>query len=314
MSYDSGSDNETNTLRLRVDLAYDGTFFHGWASQPGLRTCQAELERALTIVARSPIHVTVAGRTDAGVHASHQVVHLDFPLHKWTTLLRHPIPTPDDLAANALVRRVNALLSRSYGHWMREHSLAIPPGTSDIVVHTAKVVAKDFDARFSALSRSYAYRVGIGTVQPIRRNDVFWVGESLDVQAMNEAARPLLGEHDFLSFCKPREGASTIRTLTRLDATETSEGMIEFHVGADAFCHSMVRSLVGALLEVGRGGDRRTPARLLAARTRQQAAPIAPAHGLTLEGVAYPREDLWARQAKSARRRRDEKPCCSEEG
>lgn len=305
--------NEESTLRLRLDLAYDGTFFRGWAAQPGLRTCQGELESAVATIARHPISVTVAGRTDAGVHAAHQVVHLDFPKVAWDRLLRHPQPAPDDLAAGALVRRINALLARQYAQWMRQRDLAVPQGSSDIVVHSASAVTHDFDARFSALSRTYIYRVGAGTPQPTRRHDVVWVGNTLDVQAMNEAARPLLGEHDFLSFCKPRQGATTIRTLTRLDAEVNSEGIIEFHVAADAFCHSMVRSLVGALLDVGRGGDVHEPARLLDACTRHTAAPIAPAHGLTLEGVAYPHEEMWAQQAKSARRRRDEKPCCSEE-
>lgn len=300
------------TVRLRLELAYDGTFFRGWAAQPGLRTCQGELEQALETIARTPVTVTVAGRTDAGVHASHQVVHVDFPEAKWGSLVREPSPAPQHVLEAAIVRRLNALLARQYGQWMGQRSLQVPLGTSDLVIHEAIRVDEAFDARFSALGRRYIYRVGCGAMQPVRRHDVYWVGESLDLDAMNAAAAPLLGEHDFLSYCKPRDGATTIRTLTRLEVRPASEGIIEFYVEADAFCHSMVRSLVGALLPVGLGGDRGVPERLLQACTRWSAAPIAPAHGLTLAGVDYPEAGEWERQARLARRRRDERSCCGD--
>ncbi len=299
-------------VRLRMDLAYDGTFFRGWAAQPALRTCQGELEASLQTIARAPVAVTVAGRTDAGVHAAEQVVHVDFPLESWQTLLREPRPAPTALLEAAIKRRLNALLSRQYGQWMRERSLTTPKGSSDLVVRAVQRVSADFDARFSALGRRYVYRVGVGEALPIRRHDVYWVGKPLDIGAMNEAARSLVGEHDFLSFCKPRQGATTIRTLQRLEAQQSADGIIEFYVQADAFCHSMVRSLVGALLEVGQGGSVDAPAQLLAACSRACAAPIAPAHGLTLAGVDYPAEEDWARQAKRARRRRDEDSCCGD--
>lgn len=299
-------------VRLRIELAYDGTFFRGWAAQPGLRTCQGGLESALETIARVPVGVTVAGRTDAGVHAAHQVVHVDFPLESWQALLREPRPAPTALLEAAIKRRVNMLLARQYGQWMRERSLTTPKGSADLVVRTVRCVSADFDARFSALGRRYIYRVGVGDLLPVRRHDVYWVGECLDVDAMNEAARVLLGEHDFLSFCKPRQGATTIRTLERLEARQSGDGIVEFYVQADAFCHSMVRSLVGALLDVGRGGAIERPGQLLAACSRELAAPIAPAHGLTLAGVDYPAEEDWAAQAKRACRRRDEDSCCGE--
>lgn len=296
---------ESATLRLMLTLAYDGTFFRGWAAQPGLRTCQGVIESALATIARHPLRLTVAGRTDAGVHAAHQVAHVDFPVSVWHTLVRTPRPTPTDVACQALTRRLNSLLARSYGQWMRERGLEAPTGTSDLVITATRAVSADFDARFSALGRAYTYRVTTGTPQPRNRHDVYAVPGPLDIAAMNEAAAALLGEHDFLAFCKPREGATAIRTLRRLDVHAVGN-IVEFHVEADAFCHSMVRSLVGALLDVGHGRDVTWPAQLLAAASRTQAAPLAPAHGLSLEGITYPPEDQWAAQAARARRRRDE--------
>lgn len=308
--------SDVQSIRLRIDLAYDGTFFRGWATQPGLRTCQGEIEKALSVIARQPLAVTVAGRTDAGVHAAHQVLHVDFPRAVWESLLREPRPTPCDLAAQALVRRVNMLLQRSYGEWMAQCGMPAVRGSADLVVRNVSVVNTDFDARFSAVQRAYVYRVGVGLMDPLRRHDVYWVGESPDVGAMvdfvNAAAEPLLGEHDFLSFCKPRQGASTIRTLKRLEAACVDGDVVEFHVEADAFCHSMVRSLVGSLLQAVKIQDVELPARLLLQCSRESAAPIAPAQGLSLVRVDYPHPDQWGVQAGLARRRRDEKPCCGE--
>ena len=285
--------------RLRLDLGYDGTDFRGWAAQPGLRTVQGEIEAALAMASREEATVTVAGRTDAGVHARHQVCHVDLSDEAWARL-------------GPRVRRLNKILSGRYGERARGRDLAAARGTCDVRIYSAAVVGPSFDARFSALGRRYAYRVS-DRPEPLGRWDRLWVEDPLDVAAMNEAGAALLGEHDFLGFCRPREGATTIRTLRTLRAEREADGTLVFRVEADAFCHSMVRSLVGALLLVGtgaRGTD--YPAAILAARSRSEAAPIAPAHGLTLEGVEYPDPSQWGARANQARARRD--TCCGDDG
>ena len=292
--------------RVRFTLAYDGTHFRGWAMQPGLRTVQGVFEQALQTICRQPLSLTVAGRTDAGVHARAQVAHADIPASFWE---EWPAKT------TALTRRLNSLLSHDYGTWMTEHGLDVPRGTSDVVISCTEAVGEDFDARFSALSRTYRYRVAEivpGTpVAPLSRWDTWWVSASLDEASMQTAAQALLGEHDFLSFCKPREGATTVRTLQRLDVQRVGDH-IEYVVSADAFCHSMVRSLVGALVQVGAG--RRAvswPAELLRLRSRQQAAPLAPPQGLTLEEVTYPPAAQWRARQQVSRARRE--TCCGGE-
>ncbi|MDC4233595.1 tRNA pseudouridine(38-40) synthase TruA [Actinomyces sp. B33] len=298
---------ETND-RIRLDLAYDGTHFHGWAAQPGLRTVQGQIEEALAVLVRAPVALTVAGRTDAGVHARHQVCHLDLPAGAWQRLAPRGADRPDE-AGPALVRRLNGMLARDYARFLDERGLSAPRGTADIRIRSAQRVHPSFDARFSAVSRSYAYRISDDPT-PLRRHDCLWTQTGLDLDAMNEAAAALLGEHDFLAYCRPRDGATTIRTLTRLDFAREGAGLITARVEADAFCHSMVRSLIGAHLLIGQA---RRPTRwardLLDARTRERAAPIAPAHGLTLEAVAYPPAEQWAARSRQARRRRGS--CCS---
>ena len=302
-------------VRVRLDLAYDGTCFHRWAAQPGLRTVQGELEAALSTLVRQPVATTVAGRTDAGVHARHQVAHVDLPGSAWRALAPRsaPVggPAPQVACADALVRRANALLARAWAQRERGRGGRPPRGVSDALVLSASPVSADFDARFSATGRSYAYRIA-DRPTPLRRWDCVWDDRPFDLAAVNRAAAALLGEHDFLSFCRPREGATTIRTLTRLEAARAPDGLVEFHVEADAFCHSMVRSLVGALAMVGRGARPAPwPRALLDARSRASAAPIAPARGLTLERVDYPGPEEWALRASLARRRRD--ACCDAE-
>lgn len=302
-------------VRVRLDLAYDGTCFHGWAAQPGLRTVQGELEAALSTLVRQPVATTVAGRTDAGVHARHQVAHVDLPGSAWRALAPRsaPVggPAPQVACADALVRRANALLARAWAQREQGRGGRPPRGVSDALVLSASPVSADFDARFSATGRSYAYRIA-DRPTPLRRWDCVWDDRPFDLAAVNRAAAALLGEHDFLSFCRPREGATTIRTLTRLEAARAPDGLVEFHVEADAFCHSMVRSLVGALAMVGRGARPAPwPMALLDARSRASAAPIAPARGLTLERVDYPGPEEWALRASLARRRRD--ACCDAE-
>ncbi|MDO8122402.1 tRNA pseudouridine(38-40) synthase TruA [Isoptericola sp. b490] len=277
------------TVRLRLDLSYDGTGFAGWATQPGLRTVQGTLEAALGTVLRcEPPRLTVAGRTDAGVHARGQVAHLDVDDDAWQAV-RGRLDDP----AGALVRRLAGVL---------------PP---DVVVHRVGVAAPGFDARFGALRRRYVYRLADAPhlADPLRRGHVVRHRLPLAVDAMARAARPLVGLHDFAAFCKARPDATTVRTLELLDVSRpgggADAGLVVVEVHADAFCHSMVRALVGALLAVGEG--RRAPSwpeELLAARRRDPAAHVAPAHGLTLEEVVYPPDAELASRAEQTRARR----------
>ena len=301
-----------STRRLRLDLGYDGTDFRGWAAQPGLRTVQGEIEAALAMASRQEVTTTVAGRTDAGVHARHQVCHVDLSDEVWVRLTPRGGESSQGATASSIVRRLNKILSGRYGERARGRDLPAARGTCDVRIYSASVVDPSFDARFSAVGRSYAYRV-CDRPEPLGRWDRLWVEDPLDEAAMNEAGAALLGEHDFLGFCRPREGATTIRTLRTLHAERDSEGTLVFSVEADAFCHSMVRSLVGALLLVGSGArDTDYPAQILSARSRAEAAPIAPAHGLTLEGVDYPDPSQWGARAQQARARRD--TCCGGDG
>lgn len=298
-------------MRVRMDLAYDGTFFRGWAAQPGLRTVQGELTEALSTILRVPVQLTVAGRTDAGVHASHQVVHFDVDTEAWQALAGRNGVDP----AQALRRRTQALLKRAANPktTSRPELGLVALGESagngaDIVVGAVSQVGGDFDARFSALRRTYRYRVadGVARHDPRLRSSVLWTDQELDLEAMNRSLQPLLGEHEFLSYCKPRQGASTIRSLLAAawsrPESGVDAGLAVFEVSADAFCHHMVRSLVGATLTVGQGrNSEEWPAVLLARRSRELAAPLAPAHGLTLEAITYPEPRRWAEQAQAAR-------------
>lgn len=298
-----------DTQRIRLDLAYDGTHFRGWAAQDGLRTVEGELTEALSLIARTPLSFTVAGRTDAGVHARHQVAHVDIPMIIWNAT-----------DPQRLTHRINGILAMRYGKWMDEHGLRVPRGTHDVLIQSVEAVSTDFDARFCATGRSYRYLLADARTPrtPLRRHDITWLPTtSLDCDAMNTAAAALLGEHDFLSYCRPREGATTIRTLRKLTFTRRSQGDIAVDVAADAFCHSMVRSLVGAAIEVGRGKHPvEWMGELLERCTRDGAAPIAPAEGLSLMRVDYPEPGEWAAQARAAKRRRDEASggCCGVEG
>ncbi|HET7385682.1 MAG TPA: tRNA pseudouridine(38-40) synthase TruA [Nocardioidaceae bacterium] len=270
-------------MRLRVDVGYDGARFHGWATQPGLRTVQGTLQAALgTVLRLEMVSVTCAGRTDAGVHARGQVVHLDVGREALAASAGRSTSSP----VHALVRRLNAVLPE------------------DVRVHRAVEAAEGFDARFSALWRRYAYRIADRPelVDPLTRNTVLAWPRALDLEAMNEAAASLRGEHDFAAFCRKREGATTIRTLFDLSWARDEAGLAVGGVRADAFCHSMVRSLVGCLIAVGEG--RREPAwagEVLAAGRREPGVTVVRPHGLTLEEVGYPADDQLAAQAASAR-------------
>jgi len=269
-------------VRLRIDLGYDGTGFHGWARQQGLRTVQGELEQALDTVLRSTgTSVTVAGRTDTGVHARGQVAHVDVdPEAMAAAAGRSP-----EAHTVALVRRLNGVLD------------------PDVRIHRVAEAAEGFDARFSALWRRYAYRVADRpeAVDPLTRGHVLTWPRALDEDAMNAAASLLTGEHDFAAFCRRREGASTIRTLLELGWVRDG-GLLVATVRADAFCHNMVRALVGCLIAVGEG--RRDPEwaqRVLTAGVRDPSVTVVHAHGLTLEEVRYPPAEELAGQARAAR-------------
>lgn len=284
-------------IRVRLDIAYDGAPFVGWASQVGLHSVQGTIEAALaTLVRGEPPRLTVAGRTDSGVHARGQVAHVDLPAGVWTKAPGRSETAPDD----AFARKLNALIAREL------RAAAIAPRT--VVIHGASLAARGFDARFSALWRRYVYRIADipERYDPLARGHVLWHRRPLDTDAMREAAQRLLGEHDFLAYCKPRDGATTIRTLQRLGVRRAGGEVIEIEVQADAFCHSMVRALVGSLMTVGEGrADAGMPLRRLFARNHD-GMHVAPAHGLTLEEVGYPPDTELADRATAARRRRDE--------
>jgi tRNA pseudouridine38-40 synthase len=265
----------TEAIRVRLDVGYDGSGFSGWARQPGQRTVQETLEGALARVLRLPesLALTVAGRTDAGVHARGQVAHCDVPAAHWAA------------GKDTALRRLARLL---------------PP---DMRVHRISPAPAGFDARFSAIWRRYAYRVcdDAAAADPLARGSTLWYRHRLDIEAMNEAARACLGEHDFAAFCRRREGASTVRSLVRLDWVRTAPALAEATVVADAFCHNMVRALTGALLRVGDGSKPPGwPAQVLAAGVRDPGVPVLPPHGLCLEEVGYPPDaELSARAAVS---------------
>jgi tRNA pseudouridine38-40 synthase len=266
-------------VRVRLDLAYDGSDFSGWAKQRSRRTVQGELESAITTVLRLPatVELTVAGRTDAGVHARGQVAHVDLPAEVWAE------------ERDKLRRRLAGRLP-----W-------------DVRVFRVSEAPSGFNARFSAVWRRYAYRVGDhpGGVDPLLRGHVLWHDRPVDTDAMNAAAGLLLGEHDFAAYCKKREGATTIRTLLDVHWERTGEGVAVATVRADAFCHNMVRALVGAMILVG-DGHRPVgfPAEVLAGRVRHSAVNVVRPHGLTLEEVGYPADELLAARSREARNMR----------
>lgn len=271
-------DRGDDVVRLRLDLAYDGTDFSGWAAQPGRRTVQGILEAALTTICRLPeARLTVAGRTDAGVHARGQVAHVDVPAS-----------SPLELDTRWLTDRLGRLLP------------------DDVRVRRVAPAPAGFDARFSAIWRRYAYRICDNgpRADPLTRRHVLAWSRRLDESAMNDAAEPLLGEHDFAAFCKKREGATTIRSLRELAWTREGDE-VTARVVADAFCHNMVRSLVGCLLAVGDG--RRPvgwPSEVLAGSVRDHRVGVVGPSGLTLEEVGYPDDGELAARAQQARRMR----------
>lgn len=298
------------THRVRIDCAYDGSLFNGWAAQPGLVTVQGVLEEALELILRAPHRVTVAGRTDAGVHAEAQTVHCDLTDTDWRRLQGR---NGDDDPARALSRRLRGALQRCL--YTAEERMGLPKNVRGILqgaiqIHSVEEVSFDFDARFSATGRRYVYRIADGAVEgvnPLHRSYTWAIPERLDCTHLNEVATQLLGLRDFLSFCKPREGATTIRELRELSLTRTENGIIEVRVIADAFCHHMVRSLVGALVLYGTG---KRDATWLTERIenpgREASLTLAPPHALALAEIYYPASELYGAQAERARSRREE--------
>jgi tRNA pseudouridine38-40 synthase len=298
---ESPASSEPALTRLRLDLAYDGTGFQGWAKQPGLRTVQGELEKALaTVFSRfgpGPI-LTVAGRTDAGVHALDQVAHVDLSAEQLASLTsshrgkgRSPDSSPEGRAAR-LGRRLNGIAGLA----------------SDLYVSRVTIAPPGFDARFSATWRRYRYRIAdkIAPRDPLLRNQTLWYPAELDVDVMNVVARSLLGLHDFAAYCKPREGATTIRTLEQFGWERDETGVLTAHLQADAFCHSMVRALTGACVAVGESKLKASRAvELLLARERSAEFKVLPAKGLALVEIGYPDDAEVGRRAEQTRARRD---------
>ncbi len=241
----------------RLDLAYDGSGFRGYAANAGVRTVQGSLEGALATVLRHPVETAVAGRTDAGVHARGQVVSFS-------------------LAAAIDPARLQRALNR----------LLAP----EVVIRSLTEAPDGFDARRSALWRSYRYVIDDGPVpDPARRWIVWHVGGPLDAAAMDRAARAFVGEHDFASLCRAVEGGSTVRRVLEAAWQRADDGLLTFTVSAGAFCHQMVRSMVALCVEVGRGRlDAAAIAGIIEARDRNAARGVAPPHGLTLWEVGYP--------------------------
>lgn len=289
--------DETSGARLRLDFAYDGTDFSGWAAQPGLRTVQGELENALAFLLREDsIRLTVGGRTDAGVHARGQVAHVDVTaahLERWNAkrqLEGEPERVWDQDRLRA--RKLNGVLKRS---------------AADIAVHSVRVVPSEFDARFAALRRRYEYRLRDERAKrdPLTARFTADVPRTLDLDEMQWASDELLGLNDFAAFCKAREGATTVRDLLSFEWRITGDGAYTARIEADAFCHSMVRALVGAVVAVGSGRIAASELReLREAGERTSRFTVMPARGLSLEEITYPAdEDLAARAAQTRARR-----------
>ena len=268
---------ESGFRRLRIDLAYDGTNFAGWAKQPDRRTVQECIETALATISQIAPETIVAGRTDAGVHATGQVIHVDLP---------------ESVALDDLVYKLNRLLDE------------------DVRVHNISIAPEAFHARFSALRRYYRYKIldDNKVLDPLARLDVSTWYRPLDLDVMNKTSALLLGEHDFAAFCKYREGATTIRTLEKYQWKRSAEGFLVADIVADAFCYSMVRNLVGAVVCVADGRfDPEWIAGVLNNKERVSDSLVFPGRGLTLYQVDYPNDaELLERAKKTIARRNEE--------
>jgi len=249
--------------RLRVDLTYDGTNFSGWAKQPNLRTVQEEIEKAITTFTRIPVETIVAGRTDAGVHAKHQVIHVDLP---------------ENTNIENLVFRLNQILDK------------------DVRILSASWAEENFHARFTPISRTYQYKIiDAGKVTaPLNRYDSAEWFRPLDIELMNAGSKLLLGEHDFFAFCKFREGGSTVKNLMKFDWHRDEHGVVSGEVKADSFRYNMVRNLVGAAVCVGEGRFKpEWMLKTLQDKVRISDSYVFPAKGLTLISIEYPPADQY---------------------
>jgi tRNA pseudouridine38-40 synthase len=275
---------ESGFRRLRIDIAYDGTEFFGWATQPDRRTMQDLVEEAISQITRSQVQTIVAGRTDAGVHATGQVIHVDLPDAVFTDGFSYP----------DLRYKLNRILDE------------------DLRVMNISDAPSGFHARFSALRRVYTYKIldNNEVIAPLSRYDVAPWYRPLDVDLMNKASALVLGHHDFAAFCKFKEGGTTIRTLEKYEWRRDSEGLLIAEVAADAFCYSMVRNLVGAVICVADG--RKDPAwiqELLANKERVSDSLVFPARGLSLTRVDYPsNQELLDRAKVTIGKRGDSSP------
>ena len=268
---------ESGFRRLRIDLSYDGTNFFGWAIQPDRRTVQQSIEEAISTVAQSKADTIVAGRTDAGVHATGHVIHVD---------------VPESLELENLLYKLNRILDE------------------DGRINQIQIAPRAFHARFSALRRHYEYRIldENKVIPPLSRfNTAPWY-RGLDVDQMNHASALLLGTHDFAAFCKFREGATTIRTLENYKWRRDNDGYLVGDVVADAFCYSMVRNLVGAIVCVADGRKASDwISTLLENKERVSDSMVFPARGLSLYKVGYPEApELLERAAKNVARHEEE--------
>ena len=264
---------ESGFRRLRLDIAYDGTHFFGWATQPGHRTLQELIEEAISRISQTDVASIVAGRTDAGVHATGQVIHVDVP----DAMFERELTYLD------LRYKLNRILD------------------DDVRIMKITDAPEGFHARFSALRRHYTYKIldNNEVIAPLSRHDVASWYRPLEAERMNEASRLLLGHHDFAAFCKFKVGGTTIRTLEKFEWHRSDEGLLVADVVADAFCYSMVRNLVGAVVCVADG--RQDPAwisQLLANKERVSDSLVFPARGLTLYQVDYPSNDQLLERAK----------------
>ena len=258
---------ESGFLRLRIDLAYDGTDFYGWGKQPDRRTVQGEIEKALSTISQSAIDTVVAGRTDAGVHATGQVIHVD---------------VPETINLDEIAYKLNRILDE------------------DVRIMNVQIAPEGFHARFSALRRTYTYKILDRNlpIPPISRHDIASWYRPLDPDLMNRASELVLGHHDFAAFCKFKEGGTTIRTLEKFEWERQGDLLISTII-ADAFCYSMVRNLVGAVVCVADG--RKDPTwmeELLTNKERVSDSLVFPARGLTLSSVEYPTDDQLIERAK----------------
>lgn len=239
----------------RLDLAYDGTGFHGYARQEGQRTVQGELEAALLSLLGALPPTAVAGRTDAGVHARGQVVSFE---------------TEQELDGRQVARSLNGILG------------------PEVAVASVAHVEDGFSARFSATFRRYRYQISLASAaDPLDRHHQWQVGRQLDIAAVQDVAAAVLGEHDFSAFCRNVEGKSNVRRVDEARWDEDDD-LLTFWIQANAFCHQMVRSVVGLAYDVGRGFTKADSiAEIVESGDRSRVVTVAPPHGLTLWEVGY---------------------------